>query len=244
MPRQPPPPHPIAGLSWLARCRATRLAAPAALLPARLLTSGLPLIGLLLIGVQPPANAQVNRCETADGRTAYTDKACATIGAVDSLARTGPASTSATPRRRACNRELQDLIFELTAAIDNRDANRLSALYHWPGASTSGGYAVMARLDAIAQRPLVGITELYPADPPPPAPIATTSVAQAGIGTPTLPSPHPPSQSISPSMGARTAQAPRQPSALRLEQTLANQSTPSQSVFGLRRHLGCWWISL
>ena len=97
----------------------------------------------------------------------------------------------------------------------------------------------MARLDAIAQRPLVGITELYPADPPPPTP-----VAQADIGTPTMPSPHPPSQPTSPSVGARPAQAPRQPSALRLEQTLANQTTPSQSVFGLRRHLGCWWISL
>lgn len=227
---------------------------PATLPPSRLPLSRLPLsglllsgpllIGLLLIGVQQPANAQVNRCETADGRTAYTDKACATIGAVDSLARTGPASPSATPRRRACNRELQDLIFELTAAIDNRDANRLSGLYHWPGASTSGGYAVMARLDAIAQRPLVGITELYPADPPPPTPGATSSVTQAGIGMPTVPSPHPPSQPTSPSVGSRPAQTPRQPSALRLEQTLANQTTPSQSVFGLRRHLGCWWISL
>jgi hypothetical protein len=32
--------------------------------------------------------------------------------------------------------------------------------------------------------------------------------------------------------------------ALRVEQTLANGSTPSRTVFGLRRHLDCWWITL
>lgn len=202
----------------------------------RLVSLGLLSLGLLCQGLPSPANAQVNRCATPDGKTAYTDKACATIGAVDSLARNGPAS--ATPRRRACNRDLQDLIFELTTAIDNRDANRLSSLYHWPGTSTSGGYAVMTRLDAIAQRPLAGITELYsdPASPP-----AMTSMpphgTQVDIGTTT---PAPSSQASSPSQPAR---AQRHPSALRLEQTLANQATPSQSVFALRRHLGCWWIS-
>ena len=36
----------------------------------------------------------------------------------------------------------------------------------------------------------------------------------------------------------------RAPSGLRLEQTLANGSTPSHTVLGLRRYLGCWWITL
>jgi hypothetical protein len=35
----------------------------------------------------------------------------------------------------------------------------------------------------------------------------------------------------------------RAPVGLRLEQTLANGSTPSRTVFSLRRHLDCWWIS-
>ena len=34
------------------------------------------------------------------------------------------------------------------------------------------------------------------------------------------------------------------PSGLRLEQTLANGSTPAQTVLGLRRAQGCWWITL
>jgi hypothetical protein len=29
---------------------------------------------------------------------------------------------------------------------------------------------------------------------------------------------------------------------LRVEQTLADSSTPSRTVFGLRRNLGCWWV--
>jgi hypothetical protein len=36
----------------------------------------------------------------------------------------------------------------------------------------------------------------------------------------------------------------RPPVALRVEQTLANGSTPSRTVFGLRRNMGCWWITL
>ena len=31
---------------------------------------------------------------------------------------------------------------------------------------------------------------------------------------------------------------------LRVEQTLRNGSTPSRTVFGLRRHLDCWWVRL
>jgi hypothetical protein len=36
---------------------------------------------------------------------------------------------------------------------------------------------------------------------------------------------------------------PHVPVALRLEQTLSNGTTPAPSVFALRRHLDCWWVS-
>jgi hypothetical protein len=36
----------------------------------------------------------------------------------------------------------------------------------------------------------------------------------------------------------------RAPVALRLEQTLANGSTPRRTVLGLQRALGCWWVAL
>src|SRR5690606_16640057 len=70
-----------------------------------------------------------------------------------------------------CSRRLQDLVFELTAAIDTRDVNRLAGIYHWPGTSSRGAYAIMGRLDAIVNRPLVDITPLQP--PPPPLPVTT-----------------------------------------------------------------------
>ena len=35
---------------------------------------------------------------------------------------------------------------------------------------------------------------------------------------------------------------PRPPVGLRLDQTSARGSTPIRTVFGLRRHLDCWWI--
>ena len=45
--------------------------------------------------------------------------------------------------------------------------------------------------------------------------------------------------------GSATDPAPqRAPVALRLEQTLANGSTPAHMTVGLRRALGCWWIAL
>jgi len=36
----------------------------------------------------------------------------------------------------------------------------------------------------------------------------------------------------------------RRPVALRVEQTLSNGTTPSRTMFGLRRYMGCWWIVL
>lgn len=216
------------------------------------------------------AAAQVQRCETADGRTVYTDKACQDIGATDRLPR-GEAAASAPLLRRGCSRTLHDLTFELTTAIDARDTNRLAALYHWPGIGNRNGYAIMDRLDAIAQRPLVDARPLYPEDvpavasTPPPAP-ALDAAATAG------PEPaHPPSSvelmrrsspwrpstmalARSGETPTTTAHAPvveaapppprrRVPYALQVDQTLAGGSTPSRTVFGLRRHLDCWWIS-
>jgi hypothetical protein len=111
------------------------------------------------------ADAQVRRCETADGRTVYTDKACEDVGAVNRLPRDQDTAHAST-LRRGCSRTLQDLTVELTMAIDARDANRLAALYHWPGTGTRNGYAIMDRLDAIAQRPLVDARPLFPEDVP------------------------------------------------------------------------------
>jgi|SRR5690606_17738950 len=206
----------------------------------------------------PPAQAQIRRCVAADGTHLYTDRACADIGASERLPRQHPQSAAGSPVRRDCSRRLQDLVFELTAAIDSRDVNRLAGVYHWPGTSSRSGYAIMARLDAIVNRPLVDISPLRPPAPEPlarPAPPQPTQLPSgvlvwrtpartgappapdAGTGADTGPATRRPEP-------GREAHAQGPPTGLVLDQTAANQATPLQTVFSLRRHLGCWWVSL
>lgn len=161
-----------------------------------------------------PARADVRRCSTADGGTAYTDRRCADIGGVERLPRGGATGIGGhNLYRGGCARNLQDLVYELTTAIDSGDANRLASVYHWTGLSSRQGYAVMARLSGVVKRPLIDIAPVMPA-------------SADGIDG-----------DLYPQTTVRRA-----PVALRIEQTLANGSTPSRSVFGLQRHFGCWWI--
>jgi len=171
------------------------------------------LLSLLLLGACPLAWGEVRRCAAPDGTTVYTDKRCADLGAVDSVSRDASTGTPARLYRNACSHTLQDLVLELTTAIDSRDVNRLAGIYHWVGMSGASAYSVMDRLQVIVQRPLVDIAPMFPAgqDNGEYYPQTTTH---------------------------------RAPSGLRLEQTLANGSTPSRTVLGLRRYLGCWWVTL
>ncbi|MDO5505350.1 MAG: hypothetical protein Q4F49_03530 [Pseudoxanthomonas suwonensis] len=179
-----------------------------------------------------PAMAQdsassVRRCTAADGSTVFTDRACADIGATERLpANRGTAAAHAgSLRRPGCARSVQDLVFEMTFAIDAGDVNRLAGVYHWVGMSSGGGIATMNRLQAIVQRPLVDIAPVFPA-PPASEDVTLSSFEQALDAA------------------YRSASRPRRPTALRVEQTLGNTSTPSRTVFGLRRHMDCWWVTL
>ena len=178
-------------------------------------------VAALLAGVPATvARAEVHRCSTPDGGSVYTDKRCSDIGAIDRLprAQAGPAGASRL-YRSSCSRTLRDLVYELTTAIDSRDVNRLAGVYDWSGMSTSSAYAVMDRLDAIAQRPLVDVTPVVP------------QVAEADGNLV--------DGEYYPQVALRRA-----PVGLRLEQTLGKSATPSRTVFGLRRHLDCWWVRL
>lgn len=171
------------------------------------------------------AQAQVRRCTRPDGTAVFTDQKCAELGATDRLPRASSEARGLRLRQVGCSRNLQDLVYEMTTAIDAQDPNRLASVYHWVGISSSGAASVMSRLDAIVHRPLVDIipvTARPPDDMDDPDTIANGSdgdyYPQTAVRTP--------------------------PVALRVEQTLANGSTPSHTVFGLRRHFDCWWVSL
>ncbi|MFC3716773.1 hypothetical protein ACFONC_11490 [Luteimonas soli] len=177
----------------------------------------------------PPADAQIRRCTRPDGEVVFTDRACADVGGV---ARPKPSVHSPVyggkTWARGCSRSLRDLIFEVTAAIDSRDVNRLAAVYNWTGMSSRNGYAVLGRLDVIANRPLIDVSAVLP---------APQLSVDAGGG-----------MTVSGAVDAQdypgATVVRRRPVALRVEQVLSNGSTPSRTMFGLRRHMGCWWIVL
>ena len=175
------------------------------------------------------ADAQIQRCTRPDGEVVFTDRACVDVGGI---ARPKPSVDSPVyggkSWARGCSRNLRDLIFEVTAAIDSRDVNRLAAVYNWAGMSSRNGYAVLGRLDVIVNRPLLDVSAVLP---------APRLSVDAGGG-----------MTVSGAVDARDypgATVVRgRPVALRVEQTLSNGSTPSRTTFGLRRHMGCWWIVL
>ena len=69
------------------------------------------------------AQQPLNRCSGPGGNTIYTDRPCETIGASERLPRAAIAGAYGL-RRGGCARNLQDLVYEITAAIDNRHVDR------------------------------------------------------------------------------------------------------------------------
>lgn len=159
------------------------------------------------------AGAQVRRCIGPSGGVIYTDRRCEDIGAVE---RAAPAQSSGVrrPLTMTCARSLQDLVYEVTAAFDAQDPNRLAAVYHWVGVSNSNGYRQMERFNTLVKRPLVDVV-----------PVTTGGDTFGTTGT--LEGPPP---------------TPRRLVGLRIEQTLRDSITPVRTTFGLQKHIGCWWL--
>ncbi|HEY5850526.1 MAG TPA: hypothetical protein VIT62_07150 [Lysobacter sp.] len=158
----------------------------------------------------------------------FTDRACPDVGAVEQPPQ-APPTAGAKARSGGCARNLRQLVQEINGAFDARDANRLAGVYHWAGMSGSTAYAVLARLDALVQLPLVDIVPVIPAEPldaPIDAPMADSDAVPISMDGSEPPAPRP----------------RRAPVALRVEQTQANGITPARTVFGLQKHFGCWWI--
>ncbi|HEY0662129.1 MAG TPA: hypothetical protein VGD21_12515 [Lysobacter sp.] len=174
-----------------------------------------------------------------DGRSVFTDRACTDIGAVERLPRAEASGGAARAYRGGCARNLQDLVFEVTTAIDARDANRLANVYHWPGMSGSTAYAIWNRLDMVVNRPLVDIAPVMPRSPEPEPIIVDGNDMDVATEAPAERAKRadPLDGDLYPQTTVR-----RTPIGLRVEQTLGKSSTPSRTVFGLTRHFGCWWI--
>jgi hypothetical protein len=182
---------------------------------------------LLLIAACLPhaARAQVHRCTAGDGSLVYTDRKCDDIGASERLSSNAIAGIGGNYPYRGCARSVQDLAYSLSNAIQAGDVNQLAGVYDFSGASTASGYRLMQRLELIAKRPLVDVQPMYSGggDPYDDPYGGITEFDENGAIVP------------------HYAPRPRL-IGLRVEQTLANSSTPSRTVFGLRKNLGCWWV--
>jgi len=187
----------------------------------------LPLSLVLIMNCVPlPASAQVHRCTAGDGSMVYTDRKCADIGATQLLVQNGLSGLYGSHVYRGCARNVQDLAYSLGNAIQSGDVNQLAGVYDFTGASTASGYKLMDRLAIITKRPLVDVQPMYSGGNDPYDPYA--GIAEFNENGEVIPP---------------RVTKPRL-IGLRVEQTLANGSTPSRTVFGLRKNLGCWWVHL
>lgn len=128
----------------------------------------LPAVLLLFFTLPAPAAAQaVKRCTDARGNSVFTDRSCASLGAVakgvPALAGGGSYARGFAPR--GCARTADDLAMGVRTALEARDVNRLASYYHWPGSGNAR--RVMDSLETIALRPLVAVELAYPARPAP-----------------------------------------------------------------------------
>lgn len=172
-------------------------------------------------------HAQVRHCTAADGSLVYTDRKCDDIGATARIAPSPMTGSSAmTGRyRNVCARTVQDLVYSFSSALQSGDANQVAGVYDWAGMATSNAYRVMSRLETIAKRPLVDVQPMY-------------SGGTNAYGDDVI--------EFDETTGQVISRPPRKPRliGLRVEQTLANGSTPSRTNFGLRQRMGCWWVRL
>ena len=180
-----------------------------------------------------PASAQskqagVRRCTLMNGETIYTDKQCEDVGGMDRLPEIHiPSVGSVTDPylRTGCSRTLSDLVYQISAAVDGRDINRLTGIYHWVGVSDPVAKRVLKKLENVVERPLLDIVPIRPK----PAPITDEAgnVIDANLD----------------GYYPQTTTTSARPVGLRLHQTLRNGTTPTETVFWLRRNWGCFWIT-
>ena len=139
--------------------------------------------GLLVTSFSTVATSEgIQRCQTTDGTSIYSDKACGNFGARPSpmsgelltrLARADASSTSTStlamrdaselipepvPARRSlsggCARSPRQLSADLVGAFALGDVNRIAESYYWTGMQHRQAMGVMERLEHLSSKPL------------------------------------------------------------------------------------------
>ncbi len=171
------------------------------------------LLGLCLLPLPRLHAQQVHRCVAAGGETVYSDRRCEDLGARDRLPPAPPRTGAAAPPAQV---GCPRRLSDLVYRL--RDAVQARDVNR-----LSGLYLWPALSDRGAGQVLSRLEAIVQRpllDIAPVYPDADPDAPDAAAGTP----------------------RPR-PRGLRLEQTLAGGSTPSRTVFELRRQYDCFWIS-
>jgi len=194
------------------------------------------LIALMSLAWCAPVAAEVRHCVLPDGQSVFTDRGCNEVGGVEQAQQGPPAGAVGNVEKKrgpGCARNIDDLLAEMNNAFNAHDANKLAGVYHWAGMSGSTAYNVMERLDAIVQRPLVDIVPVMQQDEA----IAADTGADAAAAPP-----YPAFTEAAAPEASAAPPKPRTPVAVRVDQTQQNGIAAVQTVFGLQKHFGCWWI--
>ncbi|HEY0335087.1 MAG TPA: hypothetical protein VGC74_15495 [Stenotrophomonas sp.] len=211
------------------------------------------------------AQSGIHRCTGPDGQTVYSDRRCEDLGAMSRMPPPALRNGETGLYRYGCPRRLSELVGLLRTAIETHDVNRLSSLYLWNDIGDPAANRILTQLEAISSRPLLDIAPLYPdyaeetysrAPVAPPdttgAPTAPDAARLANVSMSAAPSQTALASDTAPlsEAGAAVAEGQAQPVparprpwGLRLEQVLANGSTPSQATLRLRRQYNCFWVS-
>ena len=176
------------------------------------------LVLLALVALPARANG-LNRCIAAGGGSIFTDQSCEDIGATvrpEPIPTSGAVSTGRL-RVHGCSRTTGDLQYGLQSALAAGDVNQIASFYHWPGITTQRSVAILKRLQAIADHPLLSIDLIHPQQTqPPPDTDGYETVATARHGE---------------AIGIQIVQTRSDTNAM-----------PVRTVFALTQYLGCWWV--
>lgn len=189
---------------------------------------------LLLAGCAASAQ-DMHRCQRADGSVVYTDRLCEpeqiekpvpppAAPAVPQSPRSGRAGLPPPP---ACSKSPDELLYSVRSAIDMKDVNQLVKNYHWVGVGQEQSEALLTRLDAMVDRPLLDVQLLYPE--------MVTDADAVSV----------PAPESNTDEGENAYREPLQkpPYGLKVMQYRSNTATETVStVFRLQRHYRCWWI--
>lgn len=174
------------------------------------------------------AQSRPKRCVTDSGESVRTDKPCEAFNATEQKRAASTYGAAADRRlmaarpssyRPVCAKTIDDLSYSLSAAMDARDVNRFSSIYHWVGVSNVRAIAVLNKFERIMKRPVVDI-EL-------------TGGSAGGTEW----------QEDADGFLTPIEHAARPPTGLRLRQQKPGGNATESTQFRFVRNFGCYWLS-